>query len=902
MAKTPNQSSGSTPNTLADVGAQHVPSEITRAIDRLSTESQKYQNLTRRLGAIEDNPTYQHGVDYPAALSNPAFALNFGKLATARSRILDQQDIINESVKQRTSGVMLTAINRTFGSSAINGIVQERLSSLPAQQESIRQASMHTAEGLQARLAVSNRRIKMYGDEASNLAIHDPDSQKRFKELYGLRERELDRRTGIVGAMRVHRTQGSDVQSRYDQMVGDVSKAKNALESDPTNKLANNLVTAFERLSKVVDVTSEDFTKFTKEVEGAQKAFGNGGGGGRSNYDTAMGSLGVARSGFGAMAGAAMQIGVNQRLGQMYNAAGLAGFENQKYQTYKAAMGGDIASLLQLSQFGGAEAFGSELKSAANIAKGAEVAGGLAQVAAGGVDIGASLNPVENTLSTSAAEAGRERGTINVMEGTAAAGTALSDMNRQVSGNQAAIAGRNAVMEVGRAVNAVGAEQLQGFRDFGVGMGTAAIGFGSGGEALLKRTITDANLARMAGARMSPEQMAQMSQMGIANMGSMFNENQVFTARGYEQRGLGTMQENMQRMGALAAAGSNNPTTSLGAITETAVMRGLDSSKALNAVVDHTAAMAASSTGRAFGLDTATGAAALIMGGVGRDVPNKEAEEARVAGLQDVFKNIGTNIGANYTGMTNIARISKTTGLDTVSSLISASIDDQTLVGLGAGSGDFLRQKGINVGKRDVGTLVGQLKEDRQMQLLSSQLVVNFDRNDALKRINKGDSLTSEEEQGLARTAALETIKTGQNITPGDITNHIRAITSGAVQEAYGPAAPAGETFSGLDLQRTAGFQQLSQAASAAATSLGGASTAVGTLTKAIEALSAVAPGIEKSAGTAAAKAAAGLDAKEFNGGIDRLVKAIQDTMGGGRMNPATGTATNKVRNTSANP
>ena len=171
------------------------------------------------------------------------------------------------------------------------------------------------------------------------------------------------------------------------------------------------------------------------------------------------------------------------------------------------------------------------------------------------------------------------------------------------------------------------------------------------------------------------------------------------------------------------------------------------------------------------------------------------------------------------------------------------------------------------------------------MQLLSSQLSQKFDRGDALKRINKGEALTPEEEQGINRSASLDTIKTGQNVTGGDLTNHIKSITSGAAKETFGPPGPQGDTTRGkLDLQRTAGFEQLSTAAKTAAENLGGAAAAVKTLTTAIGDLSKNMPGIEKNATTAAGKSAGGdkgmdVAVTKFSTAIDKLDKVLNNAL-----------------------
>jgi hypothetical protein len=370
-------------------------------------------------------------------------------------------------------------------------------------------------------------------------------------------------------------------------------------------------------------------------------------------------------------------------------------------------------------------------------------------------------------------------------------------------------------------------------------------------------------------------------------MGSTFNENQIFAARGAEARGYGTMQENMQRMSTLASAGVNNPQASLASVMEVALTKGLDSSKALNAVAEHTAALVSSSTGRAFGIESTGAAASLLTAGITDKTPNREAELERVASLQQVFSSVGTNAGTNYAGMVNIARISKTTGLGGVSAVLASQIDDATLMSMGgANAGQQLQSMGIDVKGKDANQVLSKLKRDRQLQLLDTgNFAVNFNKEDVLKRWQSGQDLTDSEQRGVAQSAGLLSMRTGQRVTPEDLKNRVMGITT-----AVNPNAPKGTealTMPGaddksmrtsLDKLRTMGFEQLTTAAQTAATNLGGAAKAINTLTSAFEGLEKAMPNIEKSATTAAGRAATGekgLDVNGFNVAIDKLGRVL---------------------------
>jgi hypothetical protein len=881
MAKDPNSSdNGNTPNQIGDFGlsrlaeiaAESRPSAEERELRRRAKVAQKGIDIYNSLGDVARQ--------YPPIQS--LHKRNINTLSVAQPRIR----IAVETRQQRLTGQAINAISGEFSETSINGTLGRLANSLEAQHGAL--SMMNTPyndlvgeqRSRQARLqelGESNRALasKVIGRQGINQGVYG-SIQANTREAQGIMN-EL----GTIGAaLGQQKGLGLDPKSRTSALMQDVTKAQGVSEGSGAYNAAQELIKAFERLSEVTDVTSKEFKDLQKTTDEARKKFANSGGNGDGN---AMARLGMAAGGFNTAAGAVQTIMVNQRLAQAQNAAGLADIENQKYQTYKAAAGGDIASLMQLSQFTGAEGFGGEVGTAAKVAVRAQQVAGYAQLAQGVLQL---ANPTEGAMDTGAA------GVNNSLSGLVTSSIAEADANRQVSENQARIAATQARLNVSRAVNAVGAEQVQGFRDFAVGMGTAAIGMGSRGEEFLNTSISDSSLNRMASARISPEQMAQMSQMGVASMGSMFNQNQVFTARENEQRGLGTMQENMQRMGALASAGSNNPASSLGAITEAAVAKGLDSSKALNMVVEHTASMAASSAGRAIGIDTTAAAATLLMSGINKDTPNREAAIEHAADVQGIARGISTNIGANYAGMVSTARTQKALGIGGIQAVAAESIDTETLMSINEEKDPKkkirrLQELGVNLeGNRDVNKAVSAMVDNRQTKLLEAGgkgLLFN-NRGALQKRVNAAksiDELSGTDVTELGDIARLSGMSGGAK----DEFNVLKGVKAQVAKESAGPAnVNDGSKLASLDKLRTAGFEQLSTAASTAASNLGGASKAISTLTTAIESLSKEMPSIEKNATTAAGKAAAGdkgmnVNVTQFNAAIDKLDKVLSNVL-----------------------
>src|ERR1019366_1555783 len=138
--------------------------------------------------------------------------------------------------------------------------------------------------------------------------------------------------------------------------------------------------------------------------------------------------------------------GVNQHLAMQGNIAGYANFQNDIYQTYKGANSGDVASLMALPQFQGAEGVGTRIGHWANTAVLARAGGGAAQIAAGAAESGASLNPLSAVFNTEANVSALKVGSQDLMAGGAVPAEALSDSYFQVSKGHADIAGRQAYM------------------------------------------------------------------------------------------------------------------------------------------------------------------------------------------------------------------------------------------------------------------------------------------------------------------------------------------------------------------------------------------------------------------------------------------------------------------------
>jgi len=903
MAKDPNSSNNSTvPNQIDDFGLSRVAQigmqdRVTGGDrgDRRRLSNETGKGINADIEHIENLTSVQRDAlfsVYPKAKTKYYKALADQRRLTSRIRVRA------ESTEKRLTSQVTNELGREYSESSINGRISDVANSPEAQQRAMSMVDMPSNEVVAQRRKLRSR-LNTIGEIQQALGSELISRRGYNKSVFGTMHahtneaQELTRELGVLQAVEgQQRTLGTDSKSQATSLLQDVARAKQVIEKDPTNEAAKDLIKTFKDLKDSAGEVTEEFQEARKKFKESAA-----GGGDRTTAEKLIGKLGVVGTGFSAIGASFQQIGVNQRLGQVSNATGFADFENQKYQTYKAAAGGDIASLMQLSQFSAAESFGNELKFAQNAALVAQIGGAATQIGVGGVEVATGANLLSNTLSSGQQAQAVEQGIKNIAEGAATGMIATNDLGTGVSAGQAVLQGRQARLDLSRAVNAVGAEQVQGFKDFDVGMGAAAIGMGSRGEGFLNRTISDSNLSRMASARISPEQMIQMSKMGVDSMGSMFNENMVFSARANEQHGLGTMQENLQRTAALASAGSNNPAASLGAITEAAVAKGLDSSKALNAVVDHTAQMASTSMGRAIGLDTSGAAAALLMAGITKDTPNKEAALERAASVQDYANTVGTNIGTNYAGMVSIARTQQTTGIGGIQAVKAESIDTAALMAINdekdpAKKVRMLQEAGINLaGNKDVNSTVSKMLENRQMKMMEGGgRGFNFSNREALlKRVNASKSMDELNGEDVTELADIAPAGMGAK----DQYGMLKGVKAAIGKETFGPGAPTDNTALGkADKIRTAGFEQLATAAATGATALGGATTAVNTLTAAFDKLIKAMPGTEREATTAAGKAAGGdkgmsVTIVELNSAIKNLSTVLNNALSKANIGPS---------------
>ena len=812
-------------------------------------ETEPYAEILKAAGGDPNNIPLRSMSSLPSMNGNAPSRKEIIELAAQHERHTEnyykyeaREKAMHGSSQQRGIGKLETTLNTLYSGkgmiSAINTQNSDPETQLAGIELSKRMSpfEVHAKEQrIRAAMGAQEEKLREMLPNVSN-----PEVAKKYEQMRGAYGATVSELTKVGIANKVFDVQGKGIEN----ITTNIAKAQveKSVEGDKLLVAYNELTTAMKeakeevgKLGKVSEETADKVTGAQKKVADASGAMGGGGGltlGDKMNYAAGMfGSLGVGLQ----------QIGVNQTLGAMQNTVGLASIENQKYDMYKKARGGDVASQMALSEWAGAERVGGEVKFAQNTALIADATAGGLNAAAGAVKTGTAGAELANPGSWITGTGGENakiamEGTKEALDGAISAAVALSDVARGISGNAVKIAATSTRTQEVQALNYVSAEQLQGFKDYTTGLGTVARGMGTGGGAFIKAgqnllTLDKNGKSELEKLGMSPEQVAQMSQYGQDNMGNMFDLNQVKSARLLEKAGVGPKEENMQRMATLTQAGSNNPAGSLGGVLEAAFGKSLENAKTLTALVKNTGDMAFKSVAGLSGRDATAAAATILAANIDPTQTNQGVAIQRARSAAETADQIVTDKTVSFTNMAKISRIQTLTGMSGEDATYAAGLDITTL-------GDFAREKdpakqaallrsqGINATDKNAKTMIANLRKAASISILAMGTVpqsgVNTD--ELYRKIMSGETLSVEEE-----TQAGKAAKIGHFASREDMMRSMRGVgatnAAGAGQHANDVLAGkgGGKIFSENDKLITDKFSQAAEAAAAAMSKFGGA-------------------------------------------------------------------------------
>ena len=860
-----------------DIDQSSFLTELERIGARASRKGIQRSDLEARIKreGKELNSLMEEGRRTPEFTSSPFYQEQTGALRENIRNLRTKINGLDTAARTRAESEASTYISRQFSQTSINGQVSSIQKDSTIQNRAFAMAGQ-SYDQLEAQRADVYSSIRVRERQAlgevkgmySGRGQVDPEKSAALGVMMNGTQAQVQQIAMINAAQALQRANGNDPLSKMRNLANmgttaesilgkqalgqeiaaggiDLAGGKHVKNADINTEIlsqAKALSQALKELADGANKTDEELAKLrasadesAANLEKLQEAKGMGAGSGGYN---AASVANAAAGGLNAIGGAFQQLTVNQRMQEMANISGFANLANQQYDMYKKARGGDVASQLAMSQWDDADNFGMEMKRGTNMAQTAYLAAGAAGTAAGVLKAGEGAAQKANPLAyASGASTNNTEAVIGgvsqaVQYGSQTVVTA-ADMARGTSANAARLAGIQANMSARMAINAIPAEQMQGLRNFYTDLDTAAIGAGEGSNAFLDTASSAENLGRMSNARMSPEQFAKLSGQGFQTMGSTFNTEQIFASRNLERRGFGSMGENMQRMATLAGAGSNNPQEAMGEVLSAAVARGLDTSKSINMMVDHTAGMMQSlGQSSAAGINNTAQVSAQLAANVNPNTPNKEFALQRAAQIAEVTNQVTTDTSATFTGMVNTARVTQRTGLSGNNALFAAkltSADIRSLQGMSESDADAaLLKKGINVSgaKGGVSGFLSTMLENQTDQMFTGSGGLAFGDNKqrqgltaaALKATNY-DDLSREQRDLLGKIGSTSGL-TGEeyyngaagikNIKPTPLAQGSDLMKDGAVDGKKGD----------FDTLRTGGFKQLSDAAATAATNL----------------------------------------------------------------------------------
>ena len=658
---------------------------------QLRLRLQQAQEVNGNLDKIPDN-----------IYNDPNHKLTWDKmraksLETTRS-VIPRLKLFKESQNERFNSQAVNAIGRGFSDRSIGGIVSAGMNTSSAQNAGMGMSSIPFED-------LGQRRDKIQGqlnslgarstELAGNLFNRNGYNEKNAYEMQRIASQAQHLTKQLIPldvAQSQQKALGLDPASRQRSLLNSGERAesflgkvraendvasKNGLGALSGDKLREKEVDAATKLVQALKSLTDQTGKTEKEIanlkataaDAAQemKEIGDiktAGGGGRSG-SSALQNIGTIAGGVGQItsigASALETLNISHPLQQVENARGFANIENQKYDTYRNALNGDMSSRMMMGAFSGAEAFGKGLGESARTGQklrlGAGIATGVIAAAQTGMAIKSTLNPIEEATSSNQVNM-YTQAAGTAAESAAMIGIAGSDLIHNLSGNRTRIGATNASLGLSRELNHVQAFQAQSYRDYAMGLGGAAINMGSAADGFLNEAAGKGHLNGLGLVGQSMGDYNQLASFGSTSMGSMFSASNPMAAKGFENRGLGSAQENMQRMASLASTGLNNPEKSLGAILEIAVAKGMgNSQRSLTAIAEHTAALVGSSTTRSTGIDTTSIVAQQIAGSINQREPNKEFATQQAISAQDNIDAASTNTSASFAGMQNVASL-----------------------------------------------------------------------------------------------------------------------------------------------------------------------------------------------------------------------------------------------------
>ena len=387
------------------------------------------------------------------------------------------------------------------------------------------------------------------------------------------------------------------------------------------NKAWEELVAALKDNTKNLEDSSRNYKDAKLKLEGAHQGRANmvglltsAGGGGQGGWlaGKAMGgglaggiAMGVLAAGAVAnIAGQALSEGANIAIDYKNVQAGMAEWQNRRFDDWRAASRGNIASMMRLQVgYGVAENFSDKVGMAAGWGGGLQAGGGLI------------LNPLD---------------AVGGASNMARAGLGIT-------GGMARLAGQQVDMRLLNAMNYVNTETMQTAADAFTGIGLSTRGFGQAGrERLIPELIKVNNIKALANTGIGADDIANLTRQAAQDLGGEYRGFDTLQRAGQVQWGGSLSKEQyISAAGVMSMAGGNSEDR-LRRIIEQGTAAGMNNSKNIQQMVQATVQL--SQRAAVAGIDVGAGVsdrltAAMQMMGV-TNMPNNMRAGVAASGAE----------------------------------------------------------------------------------------------------------------------------------------------------------------------------------------------------------------------------------------------------------------------------
>jgi len=698
----PRPSSASSVNALGD--DSFGLADLARLERQYANEPAVYREMRMRNKRAREEIEAINMIEskMPGSINDPKLpwkkrlATNMRTRANLKPRMALHQRTTREHLNQQA----VNEIGRSFSESAVNSYIHSNSNSLEAQAAGAGLATegYNSLAAQRSGLMGQIHQLRGQSMEAANSYIVkggvNADSAGVIEKNAAHMKDMAQQLIPITLAMQQLKQQGLDPQGRQRALIGTGDKAaaylgRERLEQEMKSgqglgafspmelkkketEAAEKLIKALEELRNSAGKTSQELEgmnenaeKAAKEFEDIQDARGMSGGGG-NKYESAKIIAGTIGEALGMISSAYSNVAINQPMQMVYNTANAANMENEKYNMWHSAVAGDMTARMSLGAWGVGAQFGDQLANSQRNVHIMNIAQSGTAAVVGGLQVGEAVIGLGGEAVGISATENASRGAKGLIGGAAGMIQEGLAWNRETEMARLRVDGTRAVVGAAQAINYIPGRQLQTYRDYVMGQNQAAKQMGGfDGEDFLNDTTGGAFLSRMEQAGIGAKEMSALSMSGATVMGSMFNRNQVLTAVDLERSGFGTAQQNMQRMGTIGAAGIGDAGANLSKIIEEGMQRGLNSSKAIDLIVENTARMTEQTVMAGGNADPTEFITKTILSAIDRNNPNKEMAAKIAYQTYQTSEGARHNIAASFPGIINVDRNMRAMGLGT---------------------------------------------------------------------------------------------------------------------------------------------------------------------------------------------------------------------------------------------